>query len=127
MPQTFNLLIVTPQAELYHENVSSVNVCGVEGDFAILAAHANFVSEISPGVISIYEHEHELKKQLFLYDGIADVQATRTIIFCSEAINVADINIDDIKSKVTALENSTIKDDKMLAVYQAILRDLDKE
>ncbi len=127
MQQTFDLLVVTPQAELYHEAVASINVPGVEGDFTILAAHANIASEMAPGIISIYASEHKLIKELFVYGGIADVQATRTVLFCSEAINVADINISDIKSKMSELEKSSPKDDKMLLIYQAMIRELAKD
>ncbi len=52
---TIRLSIVTPDGEIYNEDVKSVTLPGKDGEFGVLPGHASLVSTLNVGVILIEE------------------------------------------------------------------------
>ncbi len=50
---TIKLSIVTPNGEIFNDDVKTVTLPGKEGEFGVLAGHASLVSTLSVGVIVI--------------------------------------------------------------------------
>lgn len=50
---TIKLSIVTPNGEIFNDDVKSVTLPGKEGEFGVLAGHASLVSTLTVGVIVI--------------------------------------------------------------------------
>ena len=50
---TFKFELVSPERVLMSEDVEQVVVPGADGDFAVLAGHAPFVSTLRPGVLDV--------------------------------------------------------------------------
>lgn len=51
-----NCIVLTPEAELYNNQVKSVKVPGVSGQFEILNNHAPIVSALDEGEIKIVDN-----------------------------------------------------------------------
>ncbi len=49
----FELIIVTPDGESYHEPVDTVVLPGSEGDFGVLTSHERFLTPLVPGSIQV--------------------------------------------------------------------------
>jgi F-type H+-transporting ATPase subunit epsilon len=50
---TLKLSIVTPNGEIFNDNVKTVTLPGKEGEFGVLPGHASLVSSLTVGVIVI--------------------------------------------------------------------------
>lgn len=50
---TIRLSIVTPNGEIFNEDVKTVTLPGKEGEFGVLPGHASLVSSLTVGVIVI--------------------------------------------------------------------------
>ena len=50
---TIRLSIVTPNGEIFNDDVKTVTLPGKEGEFGVLAGHASLVSSLTVGVIVI--------------------------------------------------------------------------
>jgi len=50
---TIKLSIVTPNGEIFNDDVKTVTLPGKEGEFGVLAGHASLVSSLTVGVIVI--------------------------------------------------------------------------
>ncbi len=50
---TIKLSIVTPNGEIFNEDVKTVTLPGKEGEFGVLPGHASLVSSLTVGVIVI--------------------------------------------------------------------------
>ncbi len=47
--KTFLLNISSPDGKLFSGEAASIIVCGVEGEFAVLADHVPFITNVRPG------------------------------------------------------------------------------
>jgi len=53
MENTIKLSIVTPSGLIFEDNVKSVVLPGIDGEFGVIASHSSLVSTLSVGVIEI--------------------------------------------------------------------------
>jgi F-type H+-transporting ATPase subunit epsilon len=58
------LEIVSPEAQLFSGEVTSVTLPGIDGSFQILNNHAPIVSVLKKGVVKINASKFELKKEV---------------------------------------------------------------
>jgi len=67
-----NLLILTPEKELYNGPISSVKVPGENGQFEILKDHAPLVSALTKGEVRVLTENND--KQVFeISSGFVEV------------------------------------------------------
>jgi F-type H+-transporting ATPase subunit epsilon len=67
-----NLVILTPDKELFHGKVTSVNVPGVEGRFGILKGHAPIVAALGKGEVRFQLTKGE-KRAIQIEQGFIEV------------------------------------------------------
>ncbi|MGA1933493.1 ATP synthase F1 subunit epsilon [Arcobacter sp. YIC-464] len=54
---TIKLSIVSPNGEIFNDDVKTVTLPGKEGEFGVLAGHASLVSSLTVGVIVIEKND----------------------------------------------------------------------
>ena len=112
--QTFNIELVSPEEKLISAPVKMVVIPGEEGDFGVLPNHAATISSIRPGVIEIFAGDNDNEPQrIFIAGGFADVSETNCTVLAEEAVNVKDLNKDDLENTIRNLTEdlSMAKDD----------------
>ncbi len=67
-----NLIVLTPEKELFAGSISSVNVPGIKGQFEILKGHAPIVSALSSGKVKITD-ESGVKTEIEIAKGFIEV------------------------------------------------------
>lgn len=67
-----NLHILTPDKELFHGKVTSVNLPGVEGRFEILKGHAPIVAALGKGEVR-YQLSKGEKRSIRIEQGFIEV------------------------------------------------------
>ena len=96
--------LVSPERRVFAGEVDMVVVPGSEGDFGVLANHAPFMSTIHTGAISV--HSGNDVTRTFIRGGFAEVTAAGLTILAEEAIDLADVNAEDVsKSLAEARED----------------------
>jgi F-type H+-transporting ATPase subunit epsilon len=83
--------LVSPERLLVSRPVEMVVVPGVEGDFGVLPGHAPLISEVRPGVISVFEGG-KVEERIFVAGGFAEVTAERCTVLAEQALPIAEID-----------------------------------
>ena len=102
------LEIVTPAKLLFSESADMVVIPGGEGDFGVLTGHAPLLSQVRAGTIDIYKND-EIKAQIFVEGGIAEVASNRCTVLAEEALMAVDI---DKASAIDRLKNARAAQDR---------------
>ncbi len=77
--KTFELEIVTPEAQVFSGAVKSVQVPGSLGSFQVLYNHAPIISTLSKGKIKLLRDDGE-EVDFSMKDGVIEVLKNKTII-----------------------------------------------
>jgi F-type H+-transporting ATPase subunit epsilon len=99
MAKPFAFELVSPEKQLVSGEASAVLIPGTEGYFQVLADHAPTMSTIKPGVIEVSMVDGDTTKYV-VFGGFADVSPRGLTILAEHAVNVEDINSDDIKKRI---------------------------
>ena len=83
MAEKFAYEIVAPDRLLKEDQAETVLLPGDEGDFAVMAEHAPFMTTLRPGTIEIYEGE-KLTESFEIGGGFAEVANNRLIVLTEE-------------------------------------------
>ncbi len=75
----FELIIVTPDGESYHQPVDTVVLPGSEGDFGILTSHERFLTPLHAGSIQV-QPPNGNRLSAAIGDGFADVRGDRVTV-----------------------------------------------
>ena len=82
MSHTYHLTVASPDGNLFDGDVYSLSLRGVEGELAILAGHAPFVTSVVPCTCRIEEEDgRELRGHT--EGGILTVSAEGTVLLAS--------------------------------------------
>ena len=89
---TFVLEVVTPERLVYSNEVSNVNVRGVEGDLGIFAGHIPFVTQLQIHPVLIREDN---KTQLLaISGGFVEVSKNKVVILAHSAEFAKEIDVE---------------------------------
>lgn len=114
---TFDL--VSPERLLRSSQVHMVVVPGAEGDFGVLAHHAPFMSTLRAGSVDVYTADGETPERLFVSGGFAEVADNRLTILAEDAVAVADVNADAVRSQLADAKEDLVAATEALAVSKA--------
>ena len=83
-----HLEIVTPQGQIFNDDVSSVVLPGSEGEFGVLPNHASLISLLKAGIIDI-EHKNKKHDVVAINWGYAKIDEGKVVILADGAIYVS--------------------------------------
>jgi len=96
---TIKLSIVTPNGEIFNNDVKSVTLPGKEGEFGVLPNHASLVSALTVGVIEI-EKKDALKEAIAINWGHVKVSEDSIDVLVDGAISLSGDDESDISAKL---------------------------
>lgn len=99
MAEAFSFELVSPEKHLVSGDASDVLIPGAEGYFQVLANHAPMMSTIKPGVVEVTMEDGETAKYV-VFGGFAEVSPDGLTVLAEHAVNVADIDRDDLKQRI---------------------------
>ena len=110
---TIKLSIVTPNGEIFNDDVKTVTLPGKEGEFGVLAGHSSLVSSLTVGVIII--ENADSTEAVAINWGHVKVDETSVDVLADGAIALtagkdSEIakNIDAAKELVNSVKDSNI-------------------
>jgi F-type H+-transporting ATPase subunit epsilon len=83
--------LVSPERLVLSVEVDMVVVPGAEGDFGVLPGHAPLISNVRPGVISIYQNR-VIEARVFVAGGFAEVSDSRLTVLTEDAVPLDEID-----------------------------------
>jgi len=98
--ETLKLEIVTPDGQIFANDVKSVTLPGREGEFGVLPHHASLVSLLKTGVIDIElsSGEHEV---VAIDWGHAEIDEEKVIILADGAVAIEGANDSEIAKSIS--------------------------
>ena len=91
---TIKLTIVTPDGEIFCDNVKSVILPGKEGEFGVLPNHSSLVSELTVGVIEISKKDATTDAVAINWGHVKVCESAVDILVGSAVALNADVNSD---------------------------------
>jgi len=89
---TVNLKIIKPDRIYIEEDFEHVIIPGVEGDIDILPAHAPYITQIRPGIISVFQNGE--KKEYSIHDGFVTVENDKIVIVTDKIESPDEIDVE---------------------------------
>lgn len=99
---TIHFELVSPERKLISEPVKMAVVPSAEGDIGAMAGHMSVLASLRPGVIALYRDGAEVEK-IFVGGGFADVTAEICTVLAEDAVNVNDLNREEIEQQIRDL------------------------
>jgi F-type H+-transporting ATPase subunit epsilon len=90
-PQTIELIVVTPERQLLHEQVNDVVLPGAAGALGVLPGHAALMTELGIGELS-YRGANSAGT-LSIIQGFAEVLGDRVTVLAETAERAAEIDL----------------------------------
>ncbi len=91
----FKLEILTPNGEIFNDDVVSVVLPGQEGEFGVLAGHASLTTLLEAGVVDV-EKEDKSVESIVINWGVAQVDEGKVIILVEGAAPIRGANESEI-------------------------------
>ncbi len=99
MADTFKFELVSPEKLLMSEDVQSVLVPGVEGEFTVFAHHAPVLSTMRAGLLDVKMADGS-DKRIFIRGGFAEVQPDSMTVLAQQAINLDELDRDWLAQEI---------------------------
>lgn len=90
-PQKLSLEVVTPERQVLHEDVDSIQLPGLDGYLGILPGHAPLLTELGAGALS-FQKGGETRYATTL-GGFAEVLSNRVIVLAERAELAEEIDL----------------------------------
>ncbi len=104
---TFHFDLVSPARLLLSQEVTQVDVPGVEGDFGVLAGHAPLVATLKPGVLTVYGDG--AAQRFVVFGGFAEVSPGGMTVLAEIATPLEEADTFAIAARIRELEESRDK------------------
>jgi F-type H+-transporting ATPase subunit epsilon len=93
LPETIQLIVVTPERQLLRESVVEVTVPGLDGQLGILPGHAPLMTELGIGELAYRTSTSSQPVVLAVISGFAEVLADRVTILAETAERAEEIDL----------------------------------
>ena len=99
-----HLEIVTPQGQIFNDDVSSVVLPGSEGELGVLPNHASLISLLKAGIIDI-EDKHKKHDVVAINWGYAKIDEGKVVILADGAVYVSGNSESELANSLEAARN----------------------
>ena len=103
MSERISASIVSAEKIVLEEEVESILLPGMMGDFMVLPNHGDCISSLRPGFLEVERDKNE-KKRLFISGGIIEVLNNNVSILVDSAIPEEEVNSSLLSEYIEQLE-----------------------
>jgi len=122
---TLKLEIVTPEAQIYSEDVDMVTLPGIEGEMGIYPMHVPLMTQIAPGEIVVRKNGQD--HHLAVGEGFVEITGERVAIMSDMAIkaeNIDEAKAEEARKRAEARLAEKLDDEESALVSAALARSL---
>ena len=114
-----SLCVVSLLGEIYEGNAARVDVPGALAPFSILEGHAPLISQLSPGIFSIYSEEDDI--HFVPEGGFLEVKNNIVTALLEKAIYPEEIDLKAEQKKLKELSGRLAQDHSALKIKEKTL------
>src|SRR6266851_7956515 len=104
MPDAIDLVIVTPEKQLFREKVADLQMPGESGYLGILPGHAPLMTELGIGELSYHDPGGKENAHVAIVRGFAEVLPDRVTILAETAERAEEIDVQRAKDALARAE-----------------------
>ena len=93
LPDSIELIIVTPQRQLLRETVVEVTLPGADGQLGVLPGHAPLITELGIGELSYHPKKSGASAPVAIISGFAEVLGDRVTVLAETAERPEEIDV----------------------------------
>src|ERR1043166_5909579 len=123
--ETFRLEVVTPEGRAFSDDVESVVIPGVEGEFGVLRQHMPLMTQIKPGELEIRKGNET--QHFAVGEGFVEVIGDRVSVLTDMAFNADQIDeakAEEARKRAEAALEQKLTDEEVATVTAALERSL---
>ena len=99
----FPVQVLTPEGEVFNDEVEMISTRTGEGSLGILANHAPLMGMLEPTELRLYKSENDVVR-FAQSEGYLQVVENQALLLIEEAIKPEDLNRSDLESKLREAE-----------------------
>ncbi len=129
LPDSIQLIVVTPERQLLRESVVEVTVPGLDGELGILPGHAPLITELGIGELNYRRSSNGQPTPLAILGGFAEVLPDRVTILAETAERAMEIDLgraeaalERAQKRLTSGETNLDWDRASLALQRSLIR-----
>ena len=100
---TFQVEVLTPEGEVFNEEVEMLSTRTTTGSIGILANHTPLLGLLEPAELRLYRGETEIVR-LAQGEGYIQVGGNRALVLVEDAIDPGALDVADLREKLTSAE-----------------------
>lgn len=126
MADSFSFELVSPERLLMSASATEVVLPATEGEMAVMAHHAPFMTTIRPGVVTVKEASGQTQK-FVVFGGFADILPSGCTLLAESALPVSEFRKDQLAKRVdlAKADLAAAPDDEARARISQLIADLD--
>jgi F-type H+-transporting ATPase subunit epsilon len=93
LPDSIELIVVTPERQLLRQSVAEVTLPGADGELGILPGHAPLITELGIGELSCHAKNDGKTVLMAIISGFAEVLADRVTVLAETAERAEEIDL----------------------------------
>ena len=91
MEDNFKLEIISPEKNIFSDNVTMATLPSYEGDMSVLKHHISIITFLRPGLIKIQKNVGDFE-EFFVQDGTVEYFNNNLVVLSASAINVKNVS-----------------------------------
>ena len=99
----FQVQVLTPEGEVFNDEVEMISTRTGEGSIGILANHAPLMGMLEPTELRLYKSESDVVR-FAQSEGYLQVVENQALLLIEEAVGPEDLNRSDLESKLREAE-----------------------
>ena len=111
LPESIELIIVTPERQFLRESVVEVVMPGAEGELGILPGHAPLMTELGIGELSYHDMGGKESAHVAIVRGFAEVLPDRVTVLAETAERAEEIDVQRAKDALARAEKRLATND----------------
>ena len=125
MPDTLKLEIVTPQGNVFAEDVHMVTLPAIDGQIGVYPHHVRLITQIVPGELIVTTDGQE--RYLAVGEGLVEVTVDRVAVVTDMAIpadKIDETKVEEARARAAARLSEKISDEEVASVNASLARSL---
>jgi ATP synthase F1 epsilon subunit len=112
--------LISPEKKLYEGGAISVTLPGSNGEFTILPGHANIVSVLNPGIVTIKNDE---KENIFIVGGgFVEASHNQVNTLIEDIIDITNVHADAEMQEINKILSHTIPQEKRAKIENELAK-----
>jgi F-type H+-transporting ATPase subunit epsilon len=113
----FHVEVLTPEGQVFNDEVEMVSTRTVTGSIGVLASHAPLMGILEPTELRLYKSESDVEK-FAQGEGYLQVVDNQALVLVEEAIRPDDLDKSDIESRLKDAEEALQQAEKDSEEYR---------